>query len=444
MSSKLLIYTTLIVVILQSGSGERAANKTTVREQLFTDYDKDVRPNQGVGPLLVEVDLYVESFANIAEANMEYAIFGYFRHYWTDERLANKSQETIQLKGSTVEHAWTPDTYISNARQSNLRLKDSEAQSAFFVYPNGSIFYSKGVKIVASCEMKLANFPMDTQECLLTLGSYGHSDKDVSYKWKKKTITVEKKNIAQFDMNDVHLHSDFMSYSSGNYTQLVVTFCFKRRIGYYINQVYVPDTLVVAISWIVFWLDPDDMGGRVGLGITTLLTIMFLLGSVNSALPRVSYAKAIDWYLIVSFLFVFLVLLECILVYILRPRGKKSKDQPGVKSADVEGDMSEKSRMKEDEYEVKLLKKRGLLNLSNSEPVIARDSNGAIPFLPQNKNDIEMIDSSQEHAQDPIKIKNKGHRTSIAKAIDYVSRFLFPFAFIFFNVFYWYHFLNAV
>ena len=87
------------------------------------------------------------------------------------------------------------------------------------------------------------------------------------------------------------------------------------------------------------------MGGRVGLGITTLLTIMFLLGSVNSALPRVSYAKAIDWYLIVSFLFVFLVLLECILVYILRPRGKQSKDQTGVKSVDLEGGMIEVSTM---------------------------------------------------------------------------------------------------
>ena len=123
----------------------------------------------------------------------------------------------------------------------------------------------------------------------------------------------------------------------------MVTFSFKRRIGYYINQVYVPDTLVVAISWIVFWLDPDDMGGRVGLGITTLLTIMFLLGSVNSALPRVSYAKAIDWYLMVSFLFVFLVLLECILVYILRPRGKQSKDQTGMKSVDLEEGMAEVS-----------------------------------------------------------------------------------------------------
>lgn len=83
------------------------------------------------------------------------------------------------------------------------------------------------------------------------------------------------------------------------------------------------------------------MGGRVGLGITTLLTIMFLLGSVNSALPRVSYAKAIDWYLMVSFLFVFLVLFECILVYILRPRGRQSKDQTGIKSVDLEEGMAE-------------------------------------------------------------------------------------------------------
>ena len=78
------------------------------------------------------------------------------------------------------------------------------------------------------------------------------------------------------------------------------------------------------------------MGGRVGLGITTILTIMFLLGSVNMSLPRVSYPKAIDWFLIASFLFVFLVLVECIIVYILRPRKKDSKNGAGGKHLDVE------------------------------------------------------------------------------------------------------------
>ena len=39
--------------------------------------------------------------------------------------------------------------------------------------------------------------------------------KDVNYKWKSNTITVEKKNIAQFDMTDVQLRSSFASYISG-------------------------------------------------------------------------------------------------------------------------------------------------------------------------------------------------------------------------------------
>ena len=50
--------------------------------------------------------------------------------------------------------------------------------------------------------------------------------------------------------------------------------------------------------------------------------------------------------------------------------------------------------MKEDEYEVEKI-------LCNSEPVFARGSNGAMPFLSQNRNAIEMTDSGQE--QDPIK-----------------------------------------
>ena len=45
----------------------------------------------------------------------------------------------------------------------------------------------------------------------------GHNMKDVIYKWKKNTIAVEKKNIAQFDMKEVQLRSDFMSYVSGEF-----------------------------------------------------------------------------------------------------------------------------------------------------------------------------------------------------------------------------------
>ena len=59
------------------------------------------------------------------------------------------------------------------------------------------------------------------------------------------------------------------------------------------------------------------MGNRMALGITTILTIMFLLGSLNGTLPKVSYPKALDWYLLLSFSFVFMSLVECMIVFIL-------------------------------------------------------------------------------------------------------------------------------
>ena len=75
--------------------------------------------------------------------------------------------------------------------------------------------------------------------------------------------------------------------AAGNYTALTVTFPFKRRMGYYIIQVYIPCVFLVMLSWIVFWMRPDDSASRLTVGITTILTIVFLLGYTNGMLPKV-------------------------------------------------------------------------------------------------------------------------------------------------------------
>lgn len=96
---------------------------------------------------------------------------------------------------------------------------------------------------------------------------------------------------------------------------MIVTFTFSRRIGYYLINFYVPCIIMVIISWIVFWMDRDCIGDRIALGIATVLTIVFLLGSSNGTMPRVSYPKAIDWYLMTSFIFVFTTLIMCLLIF---------------------------------------------------------------------------------------------------------------------------------
>lgn len=100
----------------------------------------------------------------------------------------------------------------------------------------------------------------------------------------------------------------------------------KRRIGYFLIDTYIPSTIIVIISWISFWIDPETAPARVALGITTVLTMTTLISSARANLPKVSYVKAIDWYLLLCLIFVFGSILEytCITFAIAnRKRAKK-------------------------------------------------------------------------------------------------------------------------
>ena len=78
----------------------------------------------------------------------------------------------------------------------------------------------------------------------------------------------------------------------------------------YLFQVYIPSSLIVGMSWVSFWLNRGAAPARVGLGVTTVLTMTTLMGSVNAALPKISYMKSIDIYLGVCFFMVFGALIE--------------------------------------------------------------------------------------------------------------------------------------
>ncbi len=74
-------------------------------------------------------------------------------------------------------------------------------------------------------------------------------------------------------------------------------------------QIYIPSSLIVIISWVSFWLNRGATPARVGLGVTTVLTMTTLMASTNAALPKISYVKSIDVYLGACFFMVFASLL---------------------------------------------------------------------------------------------------------------------------------------
>lgn len=56
--------------------------------------------------------------------------------------------------------------------------------------------------------------------------------------------------------------------AEGNYSSLIVTFRLQRESGFYIYDYFIPSILLVVVSWVSFWLEPDApvVSGRVVLG----------------------------------------------------------------------------------------------------------------------------------------------------------------------------------
>ncbi|XP_068744107.1 gamma-aminobutyric acid receptor subunit beta-1-like [Montipora capricornis] len=304
----------------------RYLNTTQVLDSLSAPdvYDKRIRPYHEGPRLNVSIYITVVSFGAIKEINMEFSLDIFFKQAWNDPRLKHELRKPILLSGSEKGHFWLPDTFFLNIKTAKFHHVPA-ANSRIVISPNGDIELSERLTVSASCRMNLRDYPLDTQTCVLEILSYSYDVTDMDYHWDdEKAVIILDDEMSEFELADCQSERKEVEYVIGTYTHLVAKFVFRRRLAYSFIQIYSPTFLIVVLSWLSFWISKDAVPARIALGITTVLTIVTLMGSLRNSVPKVSYIKAIDSYLIVSFIFVFGVLLEYVAV-LMHSERKKSK-----------------------------------------------------------------------------------------------------------------------
>jgi hypothetical protein len=96
----------------------------------------------------------------------------------------------------------------------------------------------------------------------------------------------------------------------------------RRLSGYYWIKVIAPLILIVAMSWTVNWIDPKDIGTKISITITAMLTLIAYRFAIGATLPKISYLTRMDIFILFSTILIYTSLVTVVLTAALSGKGK--------------------------------------------------------------------------------------------------------------------------
>ncbi|XP_048088008.1 glycine receptor, alpha 4a isoform X1 [Alosa alosa] len=409
-------------------------------------YDARIRPNFKGPPVNVTCNIFINSFGSITETTMDYRLNVFLRQQWNDPRLAYSEYPdvSLDLDPSMLDSIWKPDLFFANEKGANFHEVTTD-NKLLRIFQDGNVLYSIRLTLILSCPMDLKNFPMDIQTCTMQLESFGYTMNDLIFEWKSDgpVQVADELMLPQFVLKEEKdLGYCTKHYNTGKFTCIEVKFHLERQMGYYLIQMYIPSLLIVILSWVSFWINMDAAPARVGLGITTVLTMTTQSSGSRASLPKVSYVKAIDIWMAVCLLFVFAALLEYAAVNFV---SRQHKEFIRLRKK------QRRQRMTQSVYTLSSPDSGHCMAMINEEEDLVRDGRGfyfrgyGLGHCLQTK-DGTTVEGSTVFAPPPppppipLLYDSDSVRKRFvdrAKRIDTISRAFFPLSFLIFNIFYW-------
>ncbi|VDI63708.1 glycine receptor subunit alphaZ1-like [Mytilus galloprovincialis] len=388
-------------------------------------------------------DMYVTSFDDVNEADMDFTISLLLHLEWTDMRLQKDLQsldfEEVELDSKSVGSLWTPDVFFPNEKEASYHNIMSPNRM-FRLTKKCILNYTVRLTLKLSCVMRLHSYPFDKQTCRLHLESFGYDAQQINLHWSKENqpIGMNITSLPQFEVVG-HAYDNFFSDHRirGNYSTLSAQFDFRRNIGYYVVQMYIPTLLIVMLSWVSFWLNVNSVPGRVTLGVLSVLTISTQSSSVNASLPRVSYTKAIDIWMATCLVFVFAALIEFAIANVLTRKGSH-KGIIMKKLIKLAKEVREKALMRNNQ---------GVMASSDPDGLRHRGSVSSDETNGNKKETVVKMDAGVTLQKQRSELEDKPAFEKgmlYAMYCDVASRILFPLVFAIFNVVYWVHYIQIL
>lgn len=327
--------------------GDERREILLVKRLLDSDqYDSRIRPSFPSESTNVTVGFSVLTIEDLQIEDMAFNLEIFLMQEWDDPRL--RHNYAGHLDGSNfIDKIWRPDTYFKEATITDKRNQRQfeEKKSLLRIFPDGRVYHSSRESLRLSCGMNLRMFPVDVQNCNITIGSYAFESFEVQYKWQEKThnvYTFKNKSLSHYEIDPMSRTEEISKEGHGKWSKLKATITFRRKTSAFIPAMYFPCTVIVIVSWITFFIHPNHFPARTNLCAVSVLTIITLQGGLNNTLPKVSYIKSIDMYVMGCVLFVSGAFVEYAIVLLLQHKKKarlKRRDEKRQRKIKMTGDV---------------------------------------------------------------------------------------------------------
>ena len=387
------------------------------------DYDHNIDPfyyhNLSEIPLPwnFTYDFWVNEIARVDDKRQLITFLMYFRTQWYDPRLIInlsstewKNRQGILKKGIMIPPSsplWIPDLEIYGLKSFGTKRVFRD-MGYLKMQPNKQLVISYYSDISITCQMNFTNFPLDEQSCDFLVTSYSKSNETL----RCSSTLTNGEDLNQYPQRSLQYEISWpkkslkkvMNFQTGSWEYCGFRIHLNRISVKYLAGAYAPAVLFVVISWLSFIIKPDAIPGRIMLLLNIFLMMIILMNDIKSSAPDTNSINALDMYLAVCTLCVFMAMIEyAIILMIMKLHNLNWSDIP----------QKREMRLSSDNKASTLLKIR--------------------PILTETTKSIESDEQSENETILFIK-----HFFIIAfYNLDWISLVLFPFVFIIFNICYW-------
>ena len=291
-----------LLVIMQLSTAVVAQGLDSTDLRLISE-----RPNASGEATLVAVGIYIFDIDEVDDVNQRFSVDMFTAVSWHDPRLAlPENQRVGGMRSLPLDEIWGPQGLIVNDRGLETQLPRIAS-----IDDLGNVVYRQRSSGELAVTLELGEFPFDKQRLPIDFVSYQYSPDEVRF-----LVNTDIRgdagsfSAAGWRMNIIEPEYGELTIPAVGVARTRVTYYIEaqRNTQYYLFTMFLPMSLIVFMSWTVFWLQPDIVPARIGISTASIFSLLALGFSIRLSLPAVSYMTRADLFVIGCTLLIFVAL----------------------------------------------------------------------------------------------------------------------------------------